>query len=154
MRPKALTAAEVRFLRYLKENDVPFLLVGMVAAIVQGARGMTEDLDLWFEDVSDPRIAAAARDAGGNWVSGFGMMPAQITGEGLDQIDLVVHMSGLEDFATEFARAEESELDGVSIRVLPLARILKSKRAANRPKDQAAIFQLEQAIVISEEPSE
>ena len=37
----------------------------MSAALIQGARGATEDIDLWFESLADPRIGEAVRAAGG-----------------------------------------------------------------------------------------
>jgi hypothetical protein len=41
----------------------------MSAALLQGARGATEDVDLWFESIGDARIADAARRAGGFWIT-------------------------------------------------------------------------------------
>ena len=56
------------------------MVVGMSSALIQGVRGATEDIDLWFESVADPRIGAAVRAAGGIWVSGsFGMGPPSTT---------------------------------------------------------------------------
>jgi len=119
----------------------------MSGALLQGARGLTEDVDLWFESLSDPRIDAAARDAGGFYVSGFGMRPPSVGGEALsDRFDIVTHMHGLEGFETEYARAEVVDLDGTEVHVLPLARIVASKRASNRPKDRAALPSLETAL--------
>ncbi len=79
------------------------MIVGMSGALIQGARGATEDIDLWFEDPSDPRIADAVRAAGGIWVSGaFGMTPPRIGGEALsERFDVVLTMSGLGPFAAE-----------------------------------------------------
>ena len=63
MPDSAFTAAEQHLLRELIARGVPFMLVGMSAALVQGARGSTEDIDLWFENPNDPRIAEAVRIA-------------------------------------------------------------------------------------------
>ena len=72
----ALTPAECQFFRSLNELAVPYLVVGLSAAVLQGADTATMDIDIWFGDRSDPRIAAAASRAGGLWVPGhFGMMP-------------------------------------------------------------------------------
>ena len=57
------------FLVALNESGVRYLLVGMSAALLQGARGATEDVELWFESIADERIGAAARAAGGFWVT-------------------------------------------------------------------------------------
>src|SRR5437016_1752407 len=64
-----LSDAERRFLLALNELGIRYLIVGMSAALLQGARGATEDIDLWFEDVGDPRIGEAARRASGFWIT-------------------------------------------------------------------------------------
>jgi predicted nucleotidyltransferase len=46
----------------------------------------------------------------------------------------------------EFARAHEYGVDGLRLRVLPLERIIVSKRAAGRPKDTAQLPLLEAAL--------
>jgi predicted nucleotidyltransferase len=58
----------------------------------------------------------------------------------------VLTASGLESFEVEFARAHEYELDGVPVKVLPLERVIVSKRAAKRLKDAAQIPMLEAAL--------
>jgi hypothetical protein len=65
MPDSTLTAAERTFLAELARLGVRFMVVGMSGALIQGARGATEDIDLWFEDVTDVRIADAARASGG-----------------------------------------------------------------------------------------
>jgi len=42
-------------------------------------------------------------------------------------------------------------LKGVTVRLLPLDRIIASKRAANRPKDQVVIPALEEALAAIED---
>jgi hypothetical protein len=150
MADSILTTGERRLLVELEERGVRYLVVGMSAALLQGARGSTEDIDLWFEDTTDPRIADAVRAAGGIWISGaFGMGPPRIGGDELsERLDVVVHMSGLERFDVEYSRVRYEELDGLHIPVLPLARILHSKRTAGRPKDLAAAHAIEDAILL------
>jgi hypothetical protein len=63
-----LAPAEQAFLQALNDSGVRFIVVGMSAALLQGARGATEDIDLWFADLADPRIAQAAKQAGGFYV--------------------------------------------------------------------------------------
>ena len=75
----ALSLAEREFLAALHVLGVRFLMVGMSAALIEGANGATQDIDLWFER-PDARIDAAARKAGGFWISGFGMQPPRRTG--------------------------------------------------------------------------
>lgn len=74
------------------------------------------------------------------------MMPATLGGALGDRFDVVTYMSGLARFDDEYACSKCATIDGVTVRVLPLERILVTKRAANRPKDIAAIPALEEAI--------
>jgi len=152
MPDSVLTAAEAVFLRALNELGVRFILVGMSGALLQGARGATEDIDIWFETTNDPRIDQAARRAGGFWVSGaFGMRPPALGGTALgDRFDVVILMHGTRSFTEEHADAIVVEVDGIPLRVLPLRRILASKKAAGRPKDLAQIPAIEEAIAASE----
>lgn len=146
----ALSEGERKFLEALNELGVRYLLVGMSAALLQGARGSTEDLDLWFERLTDSHIGEAARRVGGVWVTRS--QPPLLGGGDLgERWDVVTHMDGLPDFSAEYALAKTYEVDGVPVTVLPLERILASKRAANRPKDQAAIYQIESTLKILDE---
>ncbi len=139
-----LTDSERELLRRLVVAGVPFLVVGLGAAVLQGADASTQDLDLWFKSISDPRIGEAAAAAGG--VFAWRADPPVIAGRGLDHIDVVVHCHGLKAFDSEYAKAAEVNLDGVMIKVLPLERVLASKRAAGRPKDRAALEALRAAL--------
>ena len=125
---------------------VRYLLVGMGAALLEGAGGTTQDLDLWFGAIDLARVGEAARTAGGFYTQGFGLQPPAIGGEGLERVDLVLTASGLDAFDEEYARAREYDLDGLRVRVLPLARVIVSKRAANRPKDVAQLPLLEATL--------
>lgn len=142
----ALTPAERALLEALHFLGVRYLLVGMGAALLEGAHGTTQDLDLWFGSMDGAKLAEAARRAGGFYTPGFGMQPPAIGGDGLDRVDLVVTASGLDSFDEEYARAREHVVDDVRVRVLPLDRVIRSKQAANRPKDSAQIPLLQAAL--------
>lgn len=134
-------------LRELRARGVRFAVIGMGAAVLQGATALTQDLDLWFERFSDPRIGEAVRAAGGLYLSGsFGMQPPTIGGELGDRFDIVTHAHGLASFDEEWPGTIDAEIDGEPVKLLRLERILVSKRAANRPKDVAQIPVLEAAI--------
>ena len=140
------TPAERALLEALNALGIRYLIVGMGAALIEGAPGTTQDLDLWFERIDVDRLREAARRAGGFYTSGFGVQPPALGGEGLDRVDVVLTASGLESFEREFAGARDYDLDGVRVRVLPLERVIVSKRAAKRPKDSAQIPMLEAAL--------
>jgi hypothetical protein len=141
-----LTPAERALLDALTELGVPYLIVGMSAALIEGAPGTTQDLALWFGRLDPDRLTEAARRAGGVYTSGFGIQPPAVGGEGLDRIDIVLTASGLDSFEEEFRRAHDYEIDGLRVKVLPLERVIVSKRAAKRTKDTAQIPMLEAAL--------
>jgi predicted nucleotidyltransferase len=143
----ALTSAERTLLAALRQRGVPFVIIGMGAAVLEGAPVATQDIDLWFERADDERIQLAAKDAGGFWISGFGMQPPCFGGEGLDRLDVVLTAHGLEPFAIEYPGTREVEVDGVTVRILPLERVIASKRAIMRPKDLAQMPALEATLL-------
>ena len=140
-----LTDAELAFLRELVRRKTRFLLVGLAAAVLQGADAVTQDLDLWFRSLGDPAIAEAARAAGG--VFAARTSPPMIAGEGLDRIDVVTRCQGLKSFDAEYAKAVDLSVLDFSIKILPLERVIASKSAAGRPKDKAVLEALRAALV-------
>ena len=64
MAAPSFSESELRFLRALLKRKVRFMLVGLSAAALQGAPVVTQDVDLWFEDLSDPRIREALEEIG------------------------------------------------------------------------------------------
>jgi hypothetical protein len=148
----ALTPAERALLAALDALGVRFLIVGMGAALLEGAPGTTQDVDLWFGRIDPDKLGEAARRAGGFYTPGFGAQPPAVGGEGLERLDLVLTASGLSSFDEEYARSLEHLVDDVRVRVLPLERVIVSKRAANRPKDAAQLPALEAALAAKQDP--
>ena len=153
MESLAFTTAERALLTAFDELGVRYMVVGLSAAVLQGADTVTADVDLWFEDRADGRIGEAVKRAGGVWNPGnFGMMPPTIGGNVIgDRLHVVLTLSGLEDFATERAGARIMRVDDVDVPVLPLRRVLHSKRAAGRAEDLAVLPALEAAIAAQQD---
>lgn len=145
-----LSSGEQALIRGLMDRGVRFMVVGMSAALLQGARGATEDIDLWFENTQDPAIADAVRAAGGIWISGsFGMGPPRIGGDALsERFDVVTTMTGLGRFADELKHVRYELVDGIRLPVLSLRRIVVSKRATDREKDRAVLPTLLDALAV------
>lgn len=152
----AFTDAERALLPALDRRGVRFMVVGLSAAVLQGANTGTRHIDLWFESLGDPRIGEAVAEVGGIWVTGsFGMRPPQIGGDVVgDRLDVVTHMHGMGSFAEELPDSIEIEVDAIRLRVLKLERIIASKRSTGRAKDLAALPALEEALVAASEPPE
>jgi hypothetical protein len=108
---------------------------------------VTQDVDLWFEDLADPRLAIALKEVGAAYVPPIMLNPPMLAGAGSEMFDIVLRMDGLETFSEEWKRSRSIDVRGVLVKVLPLDRILASKRAANRPKDKLVIALLEDVLV-------
>lgn len=136
---------EIALLRELVNQGVPFMVVGLSAAVILGADAVTKDIDLWFKTTSHPGLAKAAKNVGGTFIRRSD--PPLFSGVGLDSIDVVYRCDGLDSFDIEFARGIDVNLaPDLVVKVLPIERVLASKRAANRPKDRAVIPALEAAL--------
>jgi hypothetical protein len=144
--PPLLTDKEARFLQALVEEGVDFLVVGLAAAALQGAPAVTQDIDLWFRDLSDPGLRRALRRVGATYVPPSPQNPPLLAGGDAGLFDVVVKMHGLGSFAQEARRALRIPIGAVEVRVLPLARIIASKKATGRPKDRAILPALEDAL--------
>lgn len=141
----------------LVEHRVEFVLIGGLAAVLHGSPAMTNDADICpsrspdnlerladalramharIRTESEPDGLAFARDAvflsridtALNLVTDFGyfdlaLRPAAFTG---GYPELLPH-------------AVEYDLDGLRVKVASLADIIRSKEAANRPKDHATL---------------
>jgi predicted nucleotidyltransferase len=145
--PVGLSPTERAFLRALQSQGVPFMMVGIAAARLQGAPVVTEDIDLWFAEDTQTGIAAAAEEAGVVYIpGGIAMNPPTFGGRDV-RVDQVLTMSGLASFDEELANTIVREVNGIRLRILNLERIIASKRAANRDKDRAVLPALEAALV-------
>lgn len=140
-----LTPVEVRFLRELAERDVRFMIVGMSAADLQGAHIGTQDIDLWFRRTSDPGLDRAARSVGCLFM--WRADPPMLEGKELERFDVVNRCDGLDIFDVEYTDAVDSEIEGIPVKLLPLHRIIVSKKAADRPKDRVTLPALKAALM-------
>lgn len=146
MAAPSLNESELRFLRALLRRRVRFMVVGLSAAALQGAPVVTQDVDLWFEDLSDPRIREALREVDGAYVPPSVQNPPMFAGGGVELFDIVLTLHGLGTFAKEWSNCVEVSLGRHKLKVLRVDRILASKRAANRPKDWLVIPVLEDSL--------
>jgi hypothetical protein len=143
----SLTPAELAFFRALDDLGVPYLVVGMSAALLQGAPVVTQDIDVWLGNQAPwDLVREAARRAGGFYAAGVGLQQPTLGGSGLDRLDLVMSASGLGPFEDEYRQARRYEVEGIQLPVLPLERIIVSKRAAGREKDRIVMAALEAAL--------
>lgn len=144
------TKKEERFLKLLNEAGVDYIIVGLSAAALQGAPVVTQDIDLWFKDLANPKIATIARKVGATYIPSFGLNPPMFAGADLELFDIVPTLSGLQDYETEAKQAMTIELGEIEIKVLHLSQIIKSKKAANRDKDKIVLPVLQDSLLAIE----
>ena len=99
--PLPFSESERRLLENLLKRKVRFMVVGLSAATPQGAPVVTQDVDLWFENLGEPRMVQALREVGAAYVPPSINNPPMLAGEGAELFDLVIRMDGLGGFADE-----------------------------------------------------
>jgi len=124
------------FLKALREEEIEFILIGAMAAIQQGAPLLTVDYDFWVR-LPERQYVRLLSIVGRQ----DGTIRARTVYELSDgtQVNVIFQPDGLRSFDREWKGALWGELDEVAVRVLPLNRVIASKRAANRDKDLAVL---------------
>lgn len=144
---------EAAFLRELVKQKVQFMIVGLSAAALQGAPVVTQDVDLWFKDLSDPGIKKALKKVGGAFVPPIGLNPPMFAGKSVQLFDIVTVMHGLDSFDDEIENTIELPIGQFSLKAIKLSRIIKSKEAVGREKNRLALPVLRDALATIEEMS-
>lgn len=145
------TDKEAAFLKTLVKKNVRFMIVGLSAAALQGAPVVTQDIDLWFENLSSIGIKDALRKVDGSYIPPTATTPPMFAGKNMGLFDIVASVDGIGSFRDEFRRAKNVPLGKIKVRVLPLDRIIKSKQAAGRNKDKLVIPVLKDALHVIRE---
>lgn len=131
------------FLAALREAHIECILIGGMAAIRQGAPLTTLDYDFWVRlpERQYVRILAIVQRQGGAILA----RTFYALGDGT-QVNAIFQPDGLQSFPVEFRRSPVAILEGQRVRVLPLRRVIASKRAAGRDKDLAVLPILERTL--------
>ena len=143
--PSLFSDKELAFLAALVEGEVSFLVVGLAAAALQGAPAVTQDVDLWFRDLSDPRLAGALQRIGASYIPPTHLTPPLLAGAGTDRSTSSCTCTGWRP-SNGGSSGDVREGRGHRVPVLPLERIIASKRATGRPKDLSILPALEDAL--------
>ena len=132
------------FLAALRQNRVRYVLVGGYSVILHGYSRTTDGLDIWvdktaanyaqlvraFHEFGMPIFDMTAQNFLHNPqfdVFTFGRPPVAI--------DIITTLKGVE-FAEAFAQATDTEVEGLTIKLIHYQHLLQAKRAAGRPRDQ------------------
>ncbi|MBN1884344.1 MAG: hypothetical protein JW876_02310 [Candidatus Krumholzibacteriota bacterium] len=130
---------EIEFLKELIRQKVQFMIVGLSAAALQGAPVVTQGVDLWFRTLPDPGLESVLKKFDGSYIPPVAGNPPMIAGDGVELFDIVIRMDGLEAFDDELEHAVKIPLGRMKVPVLPLERIIESKKAAGRAKDRIVL---------------
>jgi predicted nucleotidyltransferase len=147
-----------RLIGTLSDHRVEFLIVGGVAAVLQGAPVLTQDVDILYRiDEQNIRRLKTALDALNAIARGdprrlrFDETHLRTSGHKLATTDAgpLDVLGSINDGLTYddlVGVSIEIELVGRFVRVLGLARLIELKRALGRPKDIAALPVLEATL--------
>ena len=144
----------------LVDGGIDFVVVGGVAGAVHGSPFVTNDVDICYR-VDRTNIARLAKilSRWGAYPRGWEddlpfVMDARTikttplltlrTAEG--DVDLLDRVSGVGDYESVFESSEEITVFGIRFRVLTLDALIRSRRAAARPKDLAQLPTLEALV--------
>ena len=125
--PLPFAESEVRLLTALLRARIRFMVVGLSAATMQGAPVVTQDVDLWFEKLGDPKISQALQSVGAAYVPPSILNPPMLAGAGAELFDVVIRMDGLGTFASELKHCVDVPLGRHNLKVLSLERILPAQ---------------------------
>lgn len=145
MNAEPLLAEIARALERLRLDAV---LIGNAAAALQGAPVTTIDFDFMFRHTpGNLRKLKALADALGATVLRpyypvSDLFRVSRDEDGL-QLDFMATIHGIRSFPSLRSRAAVIEIGGAPLRVASLADIIRSKKAAGRPRDRAVLDLLE-----------
>ena len=137
--------------RVLEEHHLEGSLIGNAAAALQGAPVTTLDLDFFFCDtpINRRKLRAVARDLRAAILRPYypvsSLFRVVRDEDGL-QLDFLSLAHGIRSFESLRSRASRVELGGASLLVADLRDIIRSKRAAGRPRDLAVLPVLETTL--------
>lgn len=142
----------LRLLETLVDNDVEFIVIGQIAAVLQGHPETTVDLDILPRHalINAEHLADALRSLNATHVGPrtgntdpigvddqdvIGWREARSFDTDAGRIDVIPVAAGIGTFEDNRDGAVEVDLDGFEVLAAPLDAIIASKEAAGRPKD-------------------
>ncbi len=134
------------FLKYLNSNRVKYLLIGGWAVGIHSNPRLTADIDflIGVEEKNIDKMISALSDFGIQGVEKAFFKKEDNTfkiGRPPLRIDILNKALGI-DFEKCYSRKKIIKLDGIGVKVISKADLIRSKLAANRPKDLADVAEL------------
>lgn len=149
-------------LRALSANEVDFVVIGGIAAVAHGSAYITQDFDISYArtGVNLARLARALAPLHPRLRGVSEDLPFQLNAATLraglnftlatdiGDIDLMGQIAGFSSYEQVSAASDTLELYGIRCRILTLDGLIRSKRAAARPKDLQLVPELEALAVL------
>jgi hypothetical protein len=146
----------------LTRAGVRYVVVGGVAAGVQGSAMVTFDLDICYDPAPDNvrRLAGLLAEwhaylrgvePGLPFVMDertFRTTPVMTLITDLGAIDVMDQVAGVGEWPDVVAESEELDWSGARMRVMSLPGLIKAKRGSARPKDLAQLPELEALLAL------
>jgi hypothetical protein len=144
----------------LAQAQVEFVVVGGVSGVLQGAPIVTRDLDICYRRTSEniTRLATALaplqpqlRGFPPDLPYTFDARSLQLGTNftlliGQEELDLLGEMSAIGNYERIIDQADEMLVAGFKVKVLSLAHLIATKKAAGRPKDLAVLPTLQATL--------
>lgn len=149
-----------RTIQALCDSAVQFVVIGGVAATLDGSSRVTYDLDICYGRSPENllRLVAALRpyrppprgfpaNLPFSWAEKtLGNSTILTLKTDLGEIDLLAEVAGIGAYREVEEHSLSVEAFGRSIRALRLRSLIDAKRAADRPKDREALVELESLL--------
>lgn len=136
--------------RHMREARLEAVLIGNAAAALQGAPVTTVDFDFFFRKTTTNlrKLKELARALGATVMRPY--YPASdlyrvVRDQDGLQVDFMATIHGLRSFEGVRDRASSIDIGGIPVLVASLDDVIRSKRAAGRPRDRAVLEILEKA---------
>lgn len=155
-------------LQGLNDAKVEFVVIGGVAAFVQGSPHLTDDLDICYRRSEEnlARLVNILRDWEAyprGWEAGLPFVMDRRTFDTTailtlhtshGDLDLLDKVSGINGFETVLAESRRMTALGVTFRVLNLRALIRAKEATGRRKDEEHVRSLRALLALSDDASE
>lgn len=146
-------------LRVLHDHDAEFILVGGIAAILQGSPLTTEDVDVVYvpSEANCRRLVAALQTMDATYADPAGreIHPdryklathgVNLLNTRLGRVDLMQTVGDGLDYEALLPNTQSMVVDDFQIRVLELETLIETKEQADRPKDHYQLPFLRQLL--------
>ena len=129
------------FLKLLNAKRIKYLLIGGYAVGYYGYPRATADMDIWIAVSEDnaKKMTQVIKEFGMDTPElneNFFLKPGKMVRIGYPpiRIEILTEVSGVK-FEKCYARRKEVKIDGVTVKLISLADLLKNKKASGRYKD-------------------